>query len=355
MMQENVAMKNLLAHISAALLLATISYAAFVQAQPAPQSSAGNTVPVTADNFRRAETDMYFDLFVKRGAFGKFHHFRELPLEGTGVRPKRDTFYSEAVFDLDAGPVTITLPDASSRFMSMIVIDEDHYALEVVYGAGDYTFTKEKVGTRYVCTAVRTLVNPADPQDIKQVHALQDAIKVSQQSPGRFEVPNWDPVSQKKVRDAFLVLNATLPDLRKAFGRRNQVDPVRHLIATASAWGGNPDNDAIYLNVTPSKNDGAAIYRLNVKDVPVDAFWSISLYNVEGYYQKNQFNSYSLNSITAQKSADGSVAVQFGGCDGKIPNCLPIMPGWNYMVRFYRPRAEILNGTWKFPEAQLVN
>jgi hypothetical protein len=51
-------------------------------------------------------------------------------------------------------------------------------------------------------------------------------------------------------------------------------------------------------------------------------------------------------------SADGLVAVQFGGCDGEIPNCLPTVPGWNYMVRFYRPRAEILNGTWKFPEAQ---
>ena len=31
------------------------------------------------------------------------------------------------------------------------------------------------------------------------------------------------------------------------------------------------------------------------------------------------------------------------------------MPGWNYMVRLYRPRPEILNESWKFPEAQLVN
>ena len=28
------------------------------------------------------------------------------------------------------------------------------------------------------------------------------------------------------------------------------------------------------------------------------------------------------------------------------------MKGWNYMVRLYRPRKEILDGTWKFPEAQ---
>jgi hypothetical protein len=54
-------------------------------------------------------------------------------------------------------------------------------------------------------------------------------------------------------------------------------------------------------------------------------------------------------------SSDGSVTVQFGACDGKIPNCLPIMSGWNYTVRLYRPRAEIVSRQWKFPEPQPVN
>jgi hypothetical protein len=45
-------------------------------------------------------------------------------------------------------------------------------------------------------------------------------------------------------------------------------------------------------------------------------------------------------SITAKKDSDGGVTIQFGGCDGKIPNCLPITEGWNYTVRMYRPRAE---------------
>ena len=47
--------------------------------------------------------------------------------------------------------------------------------------------------------------------------------------------------------------------------------------------------------------------------------------------------------------------MQFGGCDGNIPNCLPIMAGWNYTVRLYRPLAEILDGSWQFPEAQPVD
>ena len=61
--------------------------------------------------------DMYFALVVKKGALGKFVHLRELPIDSIVVRPNRDTLYSEAVFDLDAGPVRITLPKAGNRFM----------------------------------------------------------------------------------------------------------------------------------------------------------------------------------------------------------------------------------------------
>jgi len=169
----------------------------------------------------------------------------------------------------------------------MQVINEDEYTPAVFYGAGSHTLTKEKIGTRYVLAAIRILVDPASVQDLEQVHAQQDAIKVSQKGPGRFEVPNWDPASQKKVRDALLVLGSTLPDFKKAFGSKEQVDPIRHLIGSVAAWGGNPDKDATYLNITPAKNDGATVYRLDVKDVPVDGFWSVSVYNAEGYFQKN--------------------------------------------------------------------
>jgi hypothetical protein len=318
------------------------------------QVSAEKAVPVTADNFVRAETDKTFDGISQKGGFGKFFNYREMsPLENQLVqRANRDTLYSAGVFDLDAGPVTITLPNAGKRFLTMIVIDEDHYVYDVVYGAGSYTITRDKVGTRYSLAAVRILADPGDPKDMEQVHALQDAVTVSQKSPGRFELPNWDPVSQKKVRDALVVLGSTIPDWRHAAGRRNEVDAVRHLIVTATGWGLNPDKDAIYLNITPAKNDGTTIYKLHVKDVPVDGFWSVSVYNAQGYFVPNPLNGYTLNNITAKKDGDGSVTIQFGGCDGKLPNCLPVMPGWNYMVRLYRPRPEILNGNWKFPDAQ---
>ena len=335
--------------IRAAILFTLATAAAAQDSKP---------IPVTVDNFARAESDLYIASLIRdSGGIGKFNHRRE-PADidkQTVIRLNRDTLYSSAAFDLDAGPVTITLPDPGNRFMSMQIINEDHYAPLVVYGKGSHTLTKENVGTRYVVAAVRTLVDPADPKDVQQVHALQDAIKVSQAAPGKFEAPNWDQASQKKVRDALLVLATTTDGFTKSFGRKEDVNPIRHLIGTAAGWGGNPDKDAIYLGVNPERNDGATIYRVTVKEVPVDAFWSISVYNAQGYYEKNPLNSYTINSITGKKSPDGSVAIQFGGCDGNIANCIPTVKGWNYTVRLYRPRPEISNGKWKFPEAKPVN
>ena len=208
--------------------------------------------------------------------------------------------------------MTITLPDSGKRFMSLQVIDEDQYAIAVVYGAGSYTLLREKVGTRYVMVAVRTLVDPADPADFSRVHALQNAIRVKQKNPGRFEVPEWDQASHKKVHDALVVLGETIADSHHMFGPRSKVDPIRHLIGTAMAWGGNPETDATYLLVTPPQNDGTTVHRLTVKDVPVDGFWSISVYNAQGYFEKNAQDAYTINNLTADGS-DGAITVQFGG------------------------------------------
>jgi hypothetical protein len=172
---------------------------------------------VTPDNFVRAESNVYMANQVKDGAFGKFKHTREpAPVDRQLiVRLNRDTIYSSAVFDFAAGPVTITLPDPGERFLSALVINEDHYNPEVYYGAGTHTLSKESVGTRYAMVGVRILADPHDPGDMKKANALQDAISVSQPGgPGVFEIPEWDPISQKKLREALNAQSNTIPDLR---------------------------------------------------------------------------------------------------------------------------------------------
>jgi hypothetical protein len=317
------------------------------------QSSAGHAVPVTVENFARAESDHYFAVNAKvAGGIGKLGHRREPASidNQTVIRLNRDTLYSFGVFDLAAGPVTVTLPNAGKRFMSLQVTNEDHYVPLVAYDHKPHMLTEKNVGTRYVLVAIRTFVDPNDPKDIDEVHKLQDAIKVEQKAAGKLGLPNWDQASLKEIRDALLVLAKHLNNFRHAFGAKGQVDPIKHLVGTASGWGGNPDKEAIYLNRTVPKNDGKTVYKLRVKDVPVNAFWSVSVYNAAGYFEKNPYSAYSLNDITAKKDPDGAITIQFGGCDGKIPNCLPIVSDWNYTVRLYRPRAEILDGKWKFPD-----
>ncbi len=311
---------------------------------------------VSPDNFARAESDLYFANIVNDGGFGQFFHNREMSSieHQIVIRQNRDTLYSAAVFDLDAGPVTVTLPDGAGRFMSLQIISEDHYTTNVAYGPAELTFSRDSVDTRYAAAAVRILADPADPADLAAVHALQDAIGVAQAASGFFEIPAWDPASQKTVRDALITLSTTLADTKSMFGPRYDVDPVRHLIGSAFAWGGNPECDALYLTVVPPGNDGTTVHRLTVKDVPVDGFWSVTVYNKDGYFTPNPQNAYSVNNVTAVKDADGATTVQFGGSTDGAPNVLPITEGWNYLVRLYRPRPEILDGAWTFPAAQPV-
>lgn len=308
---------------------------------------------VTTDNFVRAETDTYFAKFVKGGAFGRFTHERELaPVDHQSViRMNRDTLYSYGIFDLDAGPVTITLPDAGKRFIAIQVINEDHYTPEVIYKPGKHVLERSRIGTRYVAALVRTFVNPGDAEDVKAVHSLQDSIAAAQERGGKFEVPEWDSTSLSRMRDsinAMVAANGGI-DSARMFGSKAEVDPIQHLMGTAAGWGGNPKTDATYVGGEAEKNDGKTAYKITVKDVPVDGFWSVSVYNKEGFFEKNAANAYTLNNVTAKPDADGSVTIHFGGCDGKTPNCLPVTDGWNYLFRLYRPRKEILDGSWKLP------
>ena len=315
-------------------------------------------MPVTADNYGRAATDLAFANIVKDGGSASSTHNRELtPIDKQlVVRQNRDTLYSAAVVDLDAGPVTVTLArrrrslhvDAGLR-RRPVHAPGDLQARALHDHAQGHRHALRR-SSRCACWSIRT-----NPADLEAVHAKQDEAKIEQPGgPGTFDIPKWNLADYKKITDALTVLGDTLPDKNHMFGMKADVEPVRRLIGVATAWGGNPEKEATYLNFTPAQNDGKTIHRLVVKDVPVDGFWSVTVYDAKGFFQANPQNAYSFNNITAQKSPDGSIAIQFGGCDGKVPNCLPITPGWNYLVRLYRPQKEVLDGTWKFPEATPV-
>ena len=335
---------KLLTNVSVGVCLAILSIA--------PASGADDRtkpVLVNADNFVRAETAAQFDTSLKqtKGAVNEWLHFRTpAPIDQqTVIRMNRDTLYSGAIVDISQG-AQVTVPDTRGRYMSIMVVNEDHYVNQVIHEPGVHELTVKEFGTPFVGLAVRTLVDASNPEDIRKANALQDQLKIEAASAKPYTHPAYDQESYKITYDALIELGRGMPDTRATFGSKEDVEPIRHLLGAAWGWGGLPEEEAYYLNVEPNLPVGA--YQLTFRDVPVDAFWSVSLYNKDGFFEPNDEDAYSVNSLTGTANEDGSFTIHFGG-DPSQPNYLPIMPGWNYIVRLYRPRPEILDGSWQFP------
>jgi hypothetical protein len=304
---------------------------------------------VNVDNFVRAETDrMFDDLQRAAGGVNNWSHNRApTPIdEQPVIRMNRDTLYSFAVVDISRG-ATLSIPDPGGRYVSAMVVNQDHYINRIFREPGEYELTVEEFDTPFVVVALRVLVDPSDPDDLAAVSELQDRFGLQAVSDHPFEPAGYDEESLTATRQALLELAKGLSGVERAFGTRDAVDPVRHLVGTAAGWGGLPETEASYITVNPGLPVGE--YELTVRDVPVDAFWSISLYNADGFFQANDREAYSVNSVTGVPNDDGSITVRFGGCADGRANCLPIMEGWNYLVRLYRPHQEILDGSWTFP------
>lgn len=307
------------------------------------------TIIVNADNFVRAENArMFHDLQRDAGGINTFLHNRQPAAidKQTVIRLNRDTLYSFAIVDISQG-ATLTIPQFGDRYLSAMVVNEDHYINGVFHSPGKYDLTVEEFGSPHVAVAVRILADPADPSDLAAVGAVQDQIQLYSNSSVPFEIANYDEPSFAATRNALLSLASHLTGYDRMFGSVEATEPVRHLIGTAAGWGGLPTSEATYLGASPGLPDGQ--YELTVKDVPVDGFWSVSVYNAAGYFEPNDAGAYTINNITADKNADGSVTVRFGDYPAGTNNAIPTPDGWNYLVRLYRPRPEVLDGTWTFP------
>jgi hypothetical protein len=235
--------------------------------------------------------------------------------------------------------------------MSVMVVNEDHHINRVFHKAGTHKLTMKEFHTPFVNLSVRTLVDASDPADIKKANALQDQIMLKAASARAYTPPKYDEASYQATYKRLIELSRGMPDARRTFGRKEDVSEVRHLLGTAFGWGGLPEEEAYY--VTADSNLPTGAYIISVKDVPVDAFWSISVYNKDGFFEKNEYDAYAVNNISGKPNSDGSFTIHFGG-DPKSINYLPITEGWNYSVRLYQPRKEILDGTWTFPDVEPV-
>lgn len=325
--------------------LAGLIFCSSVIAQP---------IYVGPHNFVRAETDRYMGDLIAQGELGYLRHRREpLDLENqTVIRMNLDTIYSSGVFDMEAGAVTITLPEPpDGRYISAQVVSQDHYTIGV-YHAGTNTFTIDDVGTRHAVVIIRVFADSNDPDDIAYANNLQDEIGVSQPAQGEFILPDYDAESFDATRMALLRLAAlSRGNLSTFAGRPEEVDQVSHLIVTAAGWGALPRTEAAYFQGRPLPGNEDKPHQLILSDVPANAFWSITIYNARGFMVPNSglVGANALNNVNATPRENGSYRILLGGCSDTTINCLPIPEGWNYTLRAYQPGETILSGEWEPP------
>jgi hypothetical protein len=324
--------------------------------QAAPVSEVQTTV-VTDENYGRAESEVIFAGYVQQIAAatgtngsGEWLHLREGadPKDRKIMRINFDTLYSSVTVDLTEDAV-LTMPETNGRYQSAWLITDEHYNPMAFVEPGTYTLTQENVGSRYVMIAMRTQVNVADPADLAIVHEIQDQLRLEQKDKGAF-VPsaNWD-------MEEVLAMRAKYQEIGKAegitseqmFGKKGEVPLKEHNVGTAMGWGGLTAERAVYPGIYAESVEPQT---LTLKDVPAGAFWSITIYDAEGYPQGDVYN---INSAFAVPEDDGSFIIRFGGDKGAV-NYMDIYEGWNLALRIYEPTEAYFNGEWVMPELELV-
>jgi hypothetical protein len=311
------------------------------------------TVEVIPDTYIRAETDRTFgNISQQAGGVNRWFYIRKpTPLDQqTVVRMNLDTLYSASIVDTSKG-ATVTIPPLPvGRFMSVLLVDNDHYAPAVYYAPGTYDLPR---ATKYLAVVVRSQVfNPKDDAEIALVNKLQDAVVIKTNSADPLPPMRWEASSLKALTEQYERDSTQYKSWKGMMGPRGKVDEKTRHIAAAAAWGLNPEWDATYLNYTGG-HDYRVCHKATYQVPENQAFWSVTVYGSDGYMKSANAV---VNSTNVKLNSDGTFTVYFGSKDicGEQPNRVDVSEGWNFLMRIYRPGPSVLDGLYKLPTAKPV-
>ncbi|WP_454440605.1 DUF1254 domain-containing protein [Vibrio bathopelagicus] len=326
-----------------ATTLATLSIGAYA-----------TNVEITYDNYEVMESHEAISRIANLVGDNSFFHFRAVtPLDNqTVVRMNQDTLYSGFVTDLSKGG-EVTIPDLGDRYISVMVVLGDHYINQVFTSAGTHKIDADPEQTHGMIV-VRTEVDANNPEDIKDVHRIQDGLIVESNSKTPYIQPQYDHDELLKWRAMFDEVSSRIGSLNDMQGARGEINPLMHRLGTATGWGLLPDASAQYVGYT--HDGGSTECSVATYDIPPfyndetrNGFFSITMYGSEGWMMNEKAI---LNKNNIQFNSDSTFTVHFGDCDGVsgVKNHLPVTEGWNFLVRVYEPKLDLME-SYSLPSA----
>ncbi len=343
--------------LSIALITGCGNKKATTTAKVAEKEATPAITTVTDENYGLAETQVIIQSYIKKIAaatgtegVGVWMHNKKAanPKDRDVMRKNYDTMYSWIVLDLST-PATLIMKETGGRYQSMWVISEEHYNPFAYTEPGEYTLTAENVGTPYAIVVVRTQANVTDPEDVLAANKIQETLEIRQEKRGTYVASHqWDMESLEAIRTKYqeIAKNEKIsPD--RYFGKKGGPSLKEHNCGTAVGWGGFTKDQAAYVDYYPTS---LAAQTLTLKDVPANAFWSITVYDKVGFAVTETYN---INSQFVKTEKDGSAIIHFGG-DASQDNYMETFKDWTFILRLYLPTEEYLSGTWVRPELEMV-
>ncbi len=309
----------------------------------------GDPVPVTLENYEVAESDLAFDNVTKLVGMNTFFHFPTGAFDldnQTVVRMNRDTYYSAAIIDTTQG-ATVTIPETGGRYLSVMVVQNDHYIDQVFLEPGTHEITSD---TNFAMVAMRIRSNQSDPDDDAAIAALRAGVTLEVGGNASHVRPNYDMEQLVALRDELTVEGTKLGSLMGMQGAHGTIEPMMHLYGTAIGWGLLPDAQAQYLGSPKFDNDGCYMASYSAPPFNDPGFFSITIYDADGWiYTEDGI----LNEFNMSLNDDGSFDAYFGEC-GDVENNLPTVDGWNYILRIYEPRLDELQ-EFRLPKMKKIS
>ena len=259
----------------------------------------------------------------------------------------RDTLYSFAVVDLIGRRDVYACPSAGDRYLSVMVVNQDHYINRIFHEPGAYDLTVEEFDTPYVARRGADLRRPGRPR--RRGRGERAAGPASCSRPRRrrrSSRPTTTRASLDATRRALLVARPSgfggfSRRLRDARRSRPGAPPRS---APPPAGEACPRREALLRRcrrpTCPSASTRCGRRRPGRRLLVDLGLQRRRLLRAE----RPRRRTASTTSPPSRPRRCGHRALRRLPDDR--PNSLPIMEGWNYLVRLYRPRREVVDGTW---------